>query len=480
MDRTNEVSKDTHPRSSAVGMDRTNEVSKDTHPRSSAVGMDPSQQAAYDAIKAGKSIFLTGPGGAGKTYLLEELVRTMPTGLALTAMTGCAAVLLGPQAKTVHSWAGVGLAKDPVPALLKAMPPKAKKRWKITSCLVIDEVSMMTPDLLEKLDAVGRAVRKNETTPFGGIQLIFVGDFYQLPPITQGSSEPSFLFESPLWHSLGLEPHQLTTIHRQKDPAFQVILQEARSGTLSDASIQRLSTRMRLDFSKEEIQPTMLFTRRAEVEQINQKKLAALLGERRTFRAETVPAIKLTPVDAAHLAKAETNVSYIGELTLTIGAQVMLLINNPKVPVEGQETSNGKEKFTTRDDLKNGSRGKVIGFTGPSSDPATVPIVQFRRGAPIPILYHTWEFDGLPNIKRRQIPLRLAYAMTIHKSQGATIDCALIDVGSNTFEYGQAYVALSRIRSFDSLYIHDLSKEAFRAHPKVKRFYSSLSAKAMA
>jgi ATP-dependent DNA helicase PIF1 len=254
---------------------------------------------------------------------------------------------------------------------------------------------------------------------------------------------------------------------------------------MTKKSFDILQTRLRLDFSKELIKPTMLFTRRAEVESINAKHLSSLQGERRTYRSETIflPIAETegltnkNPQLLKAIQKLDTDAPYLSELTLAVGAQVMLLINNPRVEMPDTSTfsheESSKKKVVVREDLKNGSRGIVTGFSGPVSDPTSVPMVQFRTGDPIQIHHTCWDVPDMNGVKRRQIPLRLAYAMTVHKAQGATLDCALIDVGSKTFEYGQAYVALSRLRSLDSLYIHDLDASAFRAHPSVKQFYSS-------
>jgi len=425
--------------------------------------LNSEQRAAYDAIVAGKSIFLTGPGGTGKSFLLHLLVELLPqqTGreVALTALTGCAALLLHSKAKTIHSWAGIGLGKDTVPILVSNIRKSRKSaaRWKKTDVLVIDEVSMMTPELFEKLDEVARILRKCQE-PFGGLQMVLVGDFYQLPPVQEGS-DTSFVFESPLWKQMKLMTHELTKIVRQKDPEFQTVLNEARRGELTKQSIKILKGRIGLDYKNETIQPTMLFTRRAQVDDINMRHLKGLTTQRMTFNASTeFKASSLTaddPMVQTAVAKLDNNSSYTRELTLAIGAQVMLTTN--LMPQLG---------------LINGSRGVVVGY-GPvegSAKETIVPIVKFRNGREIPIDYATWDVD-IPGVLRRQIPLRLAYAITIHKAQGATLDCALIDVGGRTFEFGQAYVALSRVKDLESLYIHDLEAGAFRAHPKVKKFY---------
>lgn len=451
--------------------------------------LNPGQRTAFDAIAAGKNIFLTGPGGTGKSFLIRLLYDILPraTGksVALTALTGCASLLLHPKAKTVHSWAGIGLGKEPVPLLVANLKKsrRACLRWLQADILVIDEISMMTPELFEKLDQVGRKIRRNEARPFGGLQIVAVGDFYQLPPVVRYSGqegdekqETSFVFESPLWKDLRFTTHELTQIERQKDEEFQRVLNEARIGELSKKSLKFLARRMGLDYKSQQIQPTMLFTRRAQVDTINMSYLKKLTTERRAFKASTLfQPIAATagmsqsdPLVMKAIAKLDNDAPYEPELIVAIGAQVMLLTN--------LDHDLG---------LVNGSRGVVVAYglaeaaksetdTKDSTvvDPSLlVPIVQFKNGARIPIAHATWEVPEMPGVLRRQIPLKLAYAITIHKCQGATLDCALIDVGGKTFEYGQAYVALSRVKDADSLYIHDLEQTAFRAHTKVREFY---------
>lgn len=437
--------------------------------------LNPAQQTAYEAILQGRSIFLTGSGGTGKSYLISEVYTALHAAgtraLSLTALTGCAALLLHPRARTLHSWAGIGLGDAPVHVLVETVRVnrRAAARWRATDVLVIDEVSMLTPELFEKLDAVGRAIRRCDR-PFGGIQLVFVGDFYQLPPVSSGDAK--FVFESPLWKALDLEVHELTEIVRQKDPVFQTILGEARRGRLRPESIQILQTRIGLDYSGLQIQPSMVFTRRAQVHDINRKHFDALTTQKHVYKAVTLATMNAvgTPGIPKAVEKLDKVASYVPELTLAVGAQVMLLINDAE------------------NKLTNGSRGVVVGFeaeadTSASPDKnsldAMLPLVKFCGGQILPIKRNKWATE-LPGITRTQLPLTLAYAVTIHKTQGSTLDCALIDVGERTFEYGQAYVALSRVKSLEALYIHDFHPGAFKAHPKVKAFYSQLTVQAPA
>lgn len=430
--------------------------------------LNPEQRAAFDAVAAGKSIFITGPGGTGKSYLIQALYHLLPDRVGklvgVTALTGCAALLLGRFAKTLHSWTGIGLGRQEAATLVTSIRRSngALRRWRHTDILVIDEVSMLTPELLEKLDQVARLVRMKDL-PMGGLQIVFVGDFYQLPPVVKaedGRREMKFVFESPLWKEIVRETIQLQQIVRQADPVFQQVLHEARRGELSSQSITILKNRQGLDWQQELIRPTLLFTRRAEVDLVNEKNFKALQGERRPFHVETVFApfetlrglTEQSPNVKRAIEKLDKDSPYVSELVLAIGAQVMLLVN--KYPEAG---------------LVNGSRGVVVGF-----DSTGGPLVQFRCGGPVLISATTWESDEIEGVFRKQIPLRLAYAITIHKAQGATLDCALIDIGTSTFEYGQAYVALSRVKSLESLYVWDIEARAFRAHPKVNQFYSSL------
>jgi len=432
--------------------------------------MDADQQRAVDLAITGKSFFLTGAGGTGKSYVIRSIVEALNRegkDVALTAMTGCAALLLGRGAKTLHSWAGIGLGKESADIIVSKIKKsfKAKKNWLSMDSLIIDEVSMMTPDLLDKLDLIGRGIRKNRSKlPFGGLQMILVGDMYQLPPVNNNKDdqEGTFVFEASVWKTVIQDYVILKTVHRQSDPVFLKILEEARAGSLSQESIQILQTRRSNEWKKLEIKPTLLFTRRADVEQINMSQLKKCEGPDITFKAKTVYSPTAFAMHASEQEKTwatekmDKNGAYVPELTLRVGAQVMLLTN--------KDVEHG---------LVNGSRGVIEQFC---DGPDTLPMVKFKNGEVIIIEPASWASEDLEGFNREQIPLRLAYAVTIHKAQGATLDCALIDIGDNTFEYGQAYVALSRVKSLESLYIWDLAPSAFMVHPKVKAFFTHLPA----
>ncbi len=429
------------------------------------IRLNSDQQAALEAVKRRENIFLSGPAGSGKSTLVSAIVAwANKAGLVcdVAAMTGCAALLLGSKAKTLHSWAGIGLGRGTAEALATDIlkSPYAKKRWKRADILIVDEISMMPPDLFEKLSQVGKRVRGG-SLPWGGLQLILCGDFYQLPPVSKDFAAGRFAFESPAWAAAKLTPVLLSRIERQTDQAFQKLLNEARVGRLSEESIATLKSRQGLNWRQQMIRPTLLFSKNADVDTINQANLAALEKPIHTYEAKTVVE---RPEGDAHteiptgdllerlVQRMDADSSYVPTLELCEGCQVMLVYN-----------------MAMEKGLVNGSRGVVVGFR-----PDGIPVVQFLHGDPIGIEPIEWVSNDSAALKRLQIPLRVAYAVTIHKSQGATLDCALVDIGSSTFECGQAYVALSRVRDLESLYVWNFQPARVRADPKVDAFYQSL------
>ncbi len=437
------------------------------------------QRSVIRHLLSGRNVFLTGGGGVGKSYLISTIYQEYPglkkayaqsidplgvpkfPRIQVCAMTGCAALLLGNKAKTLHSWAGIGLGKDDVPTLQRKIRrnTKAMRHWLCTDLLIIDEISMMTPDLFDKLNDLGKRLRSNQS-PFGGMQVLLVGDFYQLPPIRKGDEPYKFVFESKAWTEVVGVFIELTEIQRQKDPVFHKILNEARHAALTKESCDILEGCRGRDWSKNKIKPTLIFPRRAEVEMINKENLRALEGRRYTYKAglaydgKIPPGFSETDEDFVRkLAQYDADASYDKELVLAVNAQVMMVANvNPD---EG---------------LVNGSRGVIVGF----SEGVELPIVEFANGLTKTVGTHAWPIEDYEFVSRTQIPLRLAYAVTTHKSQGASLDSALVDIGSGIFEFGQAYVALSRCRSLESLYVYDFDSTAFKVHPKVREFYGAL------
>jgi ATP-dependent DNA helicase PIF1 len=440
------------------------------------------QRSVINHLLKGENVLLTGAAGCGKSHLLSVIYTEYPglkksimaaknpggvpklPRIQMCALTGCAALLLGHKAKTLHSWAGIGLGKGSVSELYIKIRrnQKSMRNWLCTDLLIIDEISMLTADLLDKLNEIAKKVRSNRA-PFGGMQVLLVGDFYQLPPVNKSDEPTKFAFESDAWREIITSSIELTIIQRQKDEVFQRVLKEARVGELGRESCELLSGYQGRDWRQNKIRPTLIFPRRAEVQMINDSHLRELTGRRYTYKARLAYDGKLpegfTENDenfqrALQLFDAEG--SYIKELELAVNAQVMCVANiNPEAG------------------LVNGSRGVVVGFC-PATD---LPIVEFLNGTRQIIGTHAWPIEDYEFVSRTQVPLRLAYAITCHRTQGSTLDSALVDIGSGVFEYGQAYVALSRVRSLDALYVYDFDPKAFKAHPKVKQFYKNLVVK---
>ena len=433
--------------------------------------LNEDQSTAFAQVKNGDNIFLTGPAGAGKSFLIQRIVEWAQEEnkiISVTALTGCAALLLGTHAKTLHSWAGIQLGREEIDKIESTVRKsgKAVRRWRKADILIIDEISMMTPELFDKLDELGQRLRRNPK-PWGGLQLVLCGDFFQLPPVSKGLSGEltgRFVFESPHWATSGLKTALLKTIVRQTDVSFQTLLNECRIGKPSEETIDLLKSRQGLEWKQNEIRPTLLFSRNADVDTVNKKNIEALKTERRVYTAKTNIRYELDPDESdedmpvgdhleRHVTRLDADANYTPILELKVGCQVMLIKN-----------------LNLEAGLVNGSRGVVTGF-----DTNDCPIVKFLIGPPMSIQRQSWKSATNKRVARTQIPLRVAYAATIHKSQGATLDCALVDVGTSTFEYGQAYVALSRVKNLESLYIWNLDPARIRAHPAVKKFYNELN-----
>ena len=415
--------------------------------------LNAEQQAVLEQVFEGKNVFCTGPGGVGKSMLIRELRRQLEEKgktVAVTSLTGMAAVLIG--AQTIHSWSGIGIGTRTVDdyfEFIRKCQPKVREAWRTTNILIIDEISMMSDEIFEKLDLLGQKLRWNEK-PFGGLQIVCLGDFYQLPPINA-----KFVFETAIWNKTLDVVVTLDQIYRQKDPVFQNMLNEIRIGCVSDETDRLLRSRLGLDFSGQEIQPTKVFAQKHMVDAVNKSSLDALDNE--IFRYTVTTKIKgkekkLSESMKKAIEKLDTNAVYVPELLLKIGAQVMLKIN-----------------LNVDLGLVNGRMGIVKGcgdsyvnvlFKG-DIDETTIKCFE-------------WVLEDYNKISRVQIPLVLAYAINIHNSQGSTLDSAYIDIGSNVFEYNQSYVALSRVKSLDALYLHSYSRHAIRAHPKVLAYYTSL------
>lgn len=433
------------------------------------------QKIAFDKYIQHENIFITGPGGSGKTALIRYIQKDASRkgfDIQVCALTGCAAVLLECQAKTVHSWAGIGLANGPIEkTLAKVMRNRnCKTNWKSVDILVIDEVSMMSQKLFETLDIIGKSVRKN-SKPFGGIQLIFSGDFYQLPPVGN-KDEPetsAFCFESLLWaNTFPLDNHvSLVKIFRQNDDVYKRILNQIREGRLRRSSLEALLQYVGRPFDEScDIRPTKLYPTRNKVDYVNTSEMSKLETPEVEYKIKYHADLEMSEKDRlvrlqynreeiqTELLYLQSNLPVEEVVKLKVGAQVMCVVNI--------QLCNG-------DMLCNGSQGIVIKIQEQG-----IPVVKYRNGYVMTMNYHVWASEIIPGIGVSQIPLVPAWALTIHKSQGATLDIAEIDVGSGIFECGQTYVALSRVKSLDGLYLTSFDAKKVRINKKVQEFYEVL------
>jgi ATP-dependent DNA helicase PIF1 len=427
------------------------------------MNLSPEQELALEKFKEGKNIFLTGPGGSGKTEIIRRMVtisKEQQKVLQVCALTGCAAILLECNARTVHSFAGIGLASGTIDEICyKVISSTFKsKNWTNVDILIIDEISMMSCKLFDILDTIGRRTRKI-SKPFGGIQLVFSGDFYQLPPVgTPGQLDTSaFCFESVNWKSTFDEIILLKTIFRQSDPIYTSILNQIRVGKLKSSSYKTLQEHINKPLPILSFKPTNLHPKRKEVDTINTSEFEKLTGESKTYTITqlTIPSkisYKKEQLDFEYMY-LENNIMANKTIILKIGTQVMCIAN---IDMDSSEP------------LVNGSQGVVIDFIN------DLPIVQFNNGYRRTVGYHTWLSETMP-IGIKQMPLIYAWAITIHKAQGVSLDMAQIDAGSNIFECGQTYVALSRVKSLDGLYLTDFNPSKIKVNKKVQDYYLLLN-----
>jgi len=444
------------------------------------------QNYAYHKFTQGENLFITGPGGTGKTRLIKYLVdhaKTIGKNVQVCAMTGCAAVLLHCNARTLHSWSGIKLAKGPSHKIIEAVlrNRNALKSWKSASILILDEISMLSKKIFEIIEEIGRVSRKS-SLPFGGLQVIFSGDFYQLPPVgTPGEKDTEqFCFESPLWKTVfTLENHiELRTIFRQRDPLYIDILMQIRKGSLDEEKKNILIGYLNREYDPEKHNgcvPTKLFAIRSKVDYVNTQMFAKLQEKEHVFEYE-FKADCLTYVESGKIIPPEV-MQRCNALSITEKEfELDQLLNNSQCNKILRLKKGAAVMCTINLDMDNnicnGSQGIVLDII---TTPTTIiPVVKFSNGIIKHIALHYWQSEDYPALAVVQYPLCLAWALTIHKIQGATLSLAEIDIGSSIFEYGQTYVALSRIQSLDGLYLSAFEPTKIISNPLVTAFYDMI------
>lgn len=400
------------------------------------------QNEALDILKMGHNVFLTGAAGSGKTFLLNRYISYLQeknVDVGITATTGIAATHMN--GMTIHAWSGIGIKDKLTDSEIQAMvdKPYLQRRFSRVRVLVIDEISMLHGYRLDIIDHVCKAFKQN-LQPFGGLQVVMCGDFFQLPPVTKPGGDDRFVYTSRVWQEMGLKVCYLDEQYRQSDRAFLDVLNDIRTSRVSEQTVERL--RERMEASVEDfITPTKLFTHNREVDTINKAMLKEIDDTPRTFYMSAEGNDKLVDMSKNGCLAPE-------ELVLKTGAVVMFVKNN------------------YQKGYVNGTMGEVIDFTE-----GGWPLVRTFAGDKIEATPEHWmiEEQGQLQADISQVPLRLAWAITVHKSQGMSLDAAELDL-RNCFVPGMGYVALSRVRSLSGIRLLGLNQMALQINPDVLKF----------
>ena len=419
----------------------------------SKYGLSKKQQYAYDLISEGKNVFITSQAGGGKSYLIKMIYAKYLDSkyIAVTSTTGTSAILIN--GVTLHSYLGIGLGNSDAGSLYLMIQkrPNILRRWKDLDILIIDEISMLSPELFDKLEYLARVIRRNNK-PFGGIQIILSGDFLQLPVVGETDS---FCFDAVSWNSCIQHIVYLDENFRQEDSVFKNLLNEIRIGNISKNTVEILKSRVNVKLENAfGILPTKLYSLNRDVDSENDKELNNLVlkNENLEFYQYDLEyeVLKSGLKNVEEKINKSCNAPF--SLQLCVGAQVMLLYN-----------------MDLENKLVNGSRGVVIGFEN------DLPRVKFLNGITLLVDHKLWTLDenNIPIVQWTQIPLKVAFAVSIHKIQGVTIDYAEVDL-SNIFENSQAYVALSRVRTLEGLSIKNFNTLCIKVNPRAVEFYKNL------
>lgn len=412
-----------------------------------------------------ENIFITGPGGTGKTYAIKQIYKHAIDNnkkICVTALTGVASVLLDCNATTIHSWSGLGISNKTETAIINKINKSKfyKHNWENTDLLIVDEISMMSQKLFELLNKIGQVIRCNKK-PFGGIQLIFSGDFFQLPPV----KEIFFCFESPLFNSTFNKIINLTKVFRQNEITYKRLLLNMRKGLISKKSIDLLNSKMvDENFDRNTKDITRLVPTKIKAFEINNYFINNIKDKKyiykRTYKEniENLNKIEKIKLDLMSETEKDSEYNYIKESTLT-EENLILKKGSYVMCIANLDLGLG---------IANGTTGIVIDFS-----PEKLPIVQFDKHK-IVIGKKEWKSENVPGMSVFQIPLILAWGITIHKAQGLTLDKAIVDIGKDLFEAGQMYVALSRIKNLEGVYLKEFNINNLKINSKVLNYYKLL------
>ncbi|MGL3045661.1 AAA family ATPase [Acinetobacter pecorum] len=418
------------------------------------------QETALKLLKAGENVFLTGSAGAGKTYTLNQYInylKARKVSVAITASTGIAATHMN--GMTIHTWAGIGIKDFLSEEDLKRMKERKylKEHLENAQVLIIDEISMLHAKQLNLVNQVLKYFKESDEA-FGGIQVIVAGDFFQLPPVGKNDerNRDKFCFMSDAWVEAKFRVCYLTEQHRQGNDYLNDILNAIRAQAINHEHRTALQATRQQDIGETY---TRLYTHNMDVDSINFKHLNEIDNDPRQFDAQCDGNDKLIETLKSSVRAPES-------LTLKKHAKVMFVKNNFDMG------------------YINGSLGEVIGFEE-DDEYGVLPKVKLTDGTTLIVEPETWSVDneaGKTIASFQQIPLRLAWAITIHKSQGMTLEAAEIDL-SHTFEKGQGYVALSRLKSLNGLRLKGFNEQALELDTlaiKADRRFQELSDEAEA